>query len=98
MHYQAREKLSNDFLRLLEENPEVLKAKNEKYKIDQYCKISFALTEKNEINFDTIAVLKDNKNYDYNLKLIELLREINPQFKIKSPLKKIILEAKYLAF
>jgi hypothetical protein len=92
------EKLGDDWLRFLDEKPEILKSKTKNFKEDQYCKFSAKLDSEGHINLDSLKLLKHKGNFVYNLRAIEFLRTNNPKFKIKNSNKNLELEFKYFAF
>ena len=92
------EQLGSDWLKFLNEKPEILKSKTKEFKEDQYCKFSSLLDADGHVKLDSLKLLKHKGNFAYNLRAIEFLRANNPVLKIKNPNKLIILEFRYYAF
>ncbi len=96
-----RVKIQDALLEYLDEYPEVLKPEGKRYKKDQYCKYQvMADPDSKGLKLETIKVLDEKKNIEYNLKVIDFLRSYNKELKInvEDPLKPIVMEFKYFAF
>lgn len=95
----VKKDIQEKWTKFLNENPEVLLKPNKKYKIDQYCSFSFDLNAKTEeIEVNSIKLLKHKNNFDYNLKAIEFLKTNNFKLKKKNPEKLGEIEMFYRAF
>ncbi|MDA0771699.1 MAG: hypothetical protein O3C63_02020 [Cyanobacteria bacterium] len=93
-----KDSLSNKWLDYIEEEPELLQAKDKDYKVDQYCSFSIEATEDGKLNLESIKLLKHENNIAYNLKAIQFLREREITIKQKNTTKPIELEFLYLSF
>lgn len=72
--------------------------KKKNYKVDQYCKIITGLLEDNNIDFNSLKVVKHKGNYAYNLQAIDFLRQHPFQLSKKKPDQPVTLEFIYQSF
>ena len=93
-----KDSLSKKWLDYIEEEPELLQAKDKDYKIDQYCSFSIEAKAEGMLDLDSIKLLKHDNNIAYNLKAIQFLREQEIKVKQKNTSKPIELEFVYLSF
>ena len=77
------------------------KSKQSKYKYDQRCRFIIKNTKPgqfSEIDFDSIELDKHNKNYAYNLMVIDFLKQQPLRIKAQNKDKPMKIELKYYAY
>lgn len=92
------EKLGDQWLAFLQEEPDLLKAKDKDYKVDQYCSFTAKLDADGHVDLNSLKLLKHKDNFAYNLRAIEFLRANTIVFEQKNNNKDIEIEFKYFAF
>jgi hypothetical protein len=93
--------LNKEWTRFLKDNQDVLRKKSndpQSPKTDQFCSFIVQLDPDGSINIDSLKLAKHKKNYAYNLKVIEFLRNTSIQFTAKNPNKPMQLDFIYLSF
>ncbi len=94
-----RDILDESLLKFLELKPDIMKPKGKPYKVDQSCSFTAELdAEGQHIDLNSMKLLKHKNNLDYNLRVIEFLREHPIRMQKKNPDKPIIIKFVYLAF
>ncbi len=94
----SAEKLGKQWFDFIYEYPEILTPEGKKYKVDQYCSYSLELDADGKVIIDSIKLLKHKKNFKYNLKAIQFLRETELVFTKINPDKPVELEFIYESF
>lgn len=70
------------------DNEKVLYNKpTDKHKNDQFCSYSFEIDDDGRVVEDSIKLIKHKKNYSFNLKAFEFLRDFDFQLKAVNPKK-----------